>query len=94
MSRIGRMPIAVPAGVTVDIAENNPKETAQTLRMHEDGKVYLGTGYSITVDNSTFGYGGEIEAVFVMLENRYPINRQGTWVFGTDTYPMFGYDYA
>ena len=23
MSRIGRMPIAVPAGVTVDIAENN-----------------------------------------------------------------------
>lgn len=60
----------------------------------EDGKVYLGTGYSITVDNSTFGYGGEIEAVFVILENRYPINRQGTWVFGTDTYPMFGYDYA
>ena len=23
MSRIGRMPIAVPAGVTVDIAQNN-----------------------------------------------------------------------
>ena len=23
MSRIGRMPIAIPAGVTVDIAENN-----------------------------------------------------------------------
>ena len=23
MSRIGRMPIAVPAGVTVDVAENN-----------------------------------------------------------------------
>ena len=60
----------------------------------EDGKVYLGTGYSITVDNSTFGYGGEIEAVFVMLENRHPVNRQGTWVFGTDTYPVFGYDYA
>ena len=28
MSRIGRMPIAVPAGVTVDIAENN-KETVK-----------------------------------------------------------------
>ncbi len=26
MSRIGRMPIAVPAGVTVDIAENNQSE--------------------------------------------------------------------
>ena len=23
MSRIGRMPIAIPAGVTVDVAENN-----------------------------------------------------------------------
>ena len=37
MSRIGRMPIAVPAGVTVDIAENNhvtvkgPKGTCSTL---------------------------------------------------------------
>ena len=37
MSRIGRMPIAVPAGVTVDIAENNkvtvkgPKGTLQRV---------------------------------------------------------------
>ena len=37
MSRIGRMPIAVPAGVTVDIAENNhvtvkgPKGTLETV---------------------------------------------------------------
>ena len=60
----------------------------------EDGKVYLGTGYSITVDNDEFGYGGEVEAIFVILENRYPVNSQGKWVFGVDTYPMFGYDYA
>lgn len=60
----------------------------------ENGKVYLGTGYSITVDNDEFGYGGEVEAVFVILENRYPVNSQGKWVFGADTYPMFGYDYA
>ncbi len=26
MSRIGRMPIAIPAGVTVDIAENNKSD--------------------------------------------------------------------
>ena len=38
MSRIGRMPIAVPAGVTVDIAENNkvtvkgPKGTLEKVR--------------------------------------------------------------
>ena len=31
MSRIGRMPIAIPAGVTVDIAENN-KVTVKVLR--------------------------------------------------------------
>lgn len=60
----------------------------------ENGKVYLGTGYSITVDNDEFGYGGEVEAVFVILENRYPVNSQGKWVFGSDTYPVFGYDYA
>ena len=33
MSRIGRMPIAVPAGVTVDIAENN-KVTVKGPREH------------------------------------------------------------
>lgn len=60
----------------------------------ENGKVYLGTGYSITVDNDEFGYGGEVEAVFVILENRYPVNSQGKWVFGSDTYPIFGYDNA
>ena len=31
MSRIGRMPIAIPAGVTVTIAENN-KVTVKVLR--------------------------------------------------------------
>ena len=41
MSRIGRMPIAVPAGVTVDIAENNhvtvkgPKGTLERTRSEE-----------------------------------------------------------
>ena len=51
----------------------------------EDGKEYLGYGYEITVDNREYGYGGEIEAVFVILEDRYPINRQGKWLF-----TMFG----
>ena len=53
MSRIGRMPIAVPAGVTVDIAENNkvtvkgPKGTLErvlpeemTIKM-EDGQILV-----------------------------------------------------
>ena len=43
MSRIGRMPIAVPAGVTVDIAENNhvtvkgPKGTLERTLPVRDG---------------------------------------------------------
>ena len=47
----------------------------------EDGKEYLDYGYEITVTNSEYGYGGEIEAVFIILEDRYPVNRQGKWVF-------------
>ena len=33
MSRIGKMPIAIPAGVTVDIAENN-KVTVKDQKEH------------------------------------------------------------
>ena len=53
MSRIGRMPIAIPAGVTVDIAENNnetvkgPKGELTRALPHEmtikleDGKIVV-----------------------------------------------------
>lgn len=47
----------------------------------EDGLEYLGYGYEITVIKSEYGYGGEVLAVFLMLEDCYPINRQGQWVF-------------
>ena len=52
MSRIGRMPIAIPAGVTVDIAENNlvtvkgpkgtiSKELPREMEITSDGKEVL-----------------------------------------------------
>ena len=50
MSRIGRMPIAIPAGVTVDIAENNkvtvkgPKGTLERVlpeEMKKDGEAVV-----------------------------------------------------
>ena len=47
MSRIGRMPIAVPAGVTVDIAENNhvtvkgPKGTLEKTLPIRNGNQHL-----------------------------------------------------
>ncbi|MDD3413353.1 MAG: 50S ribosomal protein L6 [Lachnospiraceae bacterium] len=57
MSRIGRMPIAVPAGVTVDIAENNkvtvkgPKgELARVLPVEMEIKLE-GTEISVTRPN-------------------------------------------
>ena len=48
MSRIGRMPIAVPAGVTVDIAENNkvtvkgPKGTLERVLPSEKQSLFPG----------------------------------------------------
>ena len=46
----------------------------------EAGKEYLGYGYEITVIKSEYGYGGEVEATFLILEDRYPVNSQGKWV--------------
>lgn len=51
----------------------------------EDGKEYIGYGYEITVVNDEYGYGGEVEATFLILSDRYPVNQQGKWVF-----TMFG----
>jgi large subunit ribosomal protein L6 len=67
MSRIGRLPIAVPAGVTVDIAENNkvtvkgPKGTLErvlpaemTIKL-EDGHVVLTRPYDLKKMKSLHG---------------------------------------
>ena len=51
MSRIGRMPIAIPAGVTVEIAENNkvtvkgPKGTLERVLPCRDGHQSRGWTY-------------------------------------------------
>ena len=43
MSRIGRLPVAIPAGVTVEVAENNvvtvkgPKGTLEKATSYRDG---------------------------------------------------------
>ena len=61
MSRIGRMPIAIPAGVTVDIAENNqvtvkgPKGTLERvlpaeMTIKQGKKLTLSLGYSHPVE--------------------------------------------
>ena len=43
--------------------------------------MYLGYGYEITVIKSEYGYGGEVQAVFLTLVDRYPVTSQGKWVF-------------
>ena len=56
MSRIGRMPIAIPAGVTVDIAENNkvtvkgPKGTLERV-LPSEMEIKM-EGEQITVSSS------------------------------------------
>ena len=57
MSRIGRMPIAIPAGVTVDIAENNkvtvkgPKGTLERVLPAEMGIKIEGSEVVVTRPN-------------------------------------------
>lgn len=53
----------------------------QWYKKTEDGKEYIGYGYEITVTKTEYGYGGEVEATFLMLEDRYPVNSQGRWIF-------------
>ena len=67
MSRIGRMPIAVPAGVTVDIAENNkvtvkgPKGTLERVMAGdmeikvEDGQITVGRPNDLKRSKSLHG---------------------------------------
>lgn len=68
-----------------DATESFAPQFFRWYKKTEDGNVYLGYGYEITVNNDDYGYGGEVEAVFVMLEDRYPVTSQGRWVF-----TMFG----
>jgi len=72
-----------------DATESFAPQFFRWYKKTEDGKEYLGYGYEITVTNSEYGYGGEVECVFVLLEDRYPVNSQGRWVF-----TMFGSFYA
>ena len=67
MSRIGKMPIAIPAGVTVDIAENNtvtvkgPKGTlVRTLPREmtitqEDGQIHITRPNDLKKEKSLHG---------------------------------------
>lgn len=65
----------------VDATLDYPPNYFHWYRKTEDGNAYLGFGYEITVIKAEYGYGGEVEAVFMMLEERYPVNTQGKWVF-------------
>lgn len=53
----------------------------QWYKKTEDSKDYIGYGYEITVTKTEYGYGGEVEGTFLMLEDRYPVNSQGRWIF-------------
>ena len=67
MSRIGKMPIAIPAGVTVDVAENNkvtvkgPKGTQESVMAGdmeikvEDGQVTVGRPNDLKRSKSLHG---------------------------------------
>jgi phage minor structural protein len=64
-----------------DATRTFPEQFFKWYKKTESSKEYIGYGYEITVVKSEYGYGGEVEAEFLMLEDRYPVNSQGRWVF-------------
>lgn len=64
-----------------DATKTFPENFFQWYKKTESGRMYLGYGYEITVIKSEYGYGGEVEATFLMLEDRYVVNSQGRWIF-------------
>ena len=72
MSRIGRMPIAIPAGVTVDIAENNqvtvkgPKGT-ETVEYRDEVKVSVADGKVLVETNSDDRKTGALHGLYRTL---------------------------
>lgn len=64
-----------------DATSTYPPQLFRWYKKTEAGKMYIGYGYEITVIKSEYGFGGEVLAEFLMLEDRYPVNSQGQWVF-------------
>lgn len=64
-----------------DATRTFPEVFFHWYKKTESQREYIGYGYEITVIKSEYGYGGEVEATFLMLEDRYPVNSQGKWVF-------------
>lgn len=64
-----------------DATQTFPPYFFEWYKKTEDSKDYIGYGYEITVTKTEYGYGGEVEGTFLMLEDRYPVNSQGRWIF-------------
>ena len=64
-----------------DATSTFPPQFFRWYKKTETGKMYIGYGYEITVIKSEYGFGGEVLAEFLMLEDRYPVTSQGKWVF-------------
>ena len=78
MSRIGRMPIALPAGVTVDIAENNkvtvkgPKGTLERV---------LPAEMEIKLDGTTVTVSRPQEDVIITWSYKNTYSQYGSWCY-------------
>ena len=49
-----------------DVTEQYPSAWYEWYKKTEDGKSFISSGYSVTVDKDDYGYGGEVEAVFTI----------------------------
>lgn len=67
-----------------DITEDYPPQCYKWHKKTEDGKEYIGYGYTITVIKEEYGYGGEVEATLLLLVDRTALTTQGWWIFSVN----------
>ncbi len=78
-----------------DVTRDYDAKNYNWYKKTEEGRVYIGYGYSITVVKEDFGYGGEVEAVFTLLSGMNAETTQGRWVFtigGVNYNAVIGFD--
>ena len=67
-----------------DVTKDYPPQCYTWHKKTEDGKEYIGYGYTITVVKDEYGYGGEVEATLLLLVDRTAVTTQGWWIFSVN----------
>ena len=73
MSRIGRMPITIPAGVEVDIAEGNVVTVTQTIECFWGSKIAV-EGYGFIMNDEMHDFSTSLDSVNKLEPGKRPLS--------------------